>query len=534
MKLQIGLSLAVLISLVLGIAYKQDPYSIREIGRAGDQLPLQHRDSPYSHISWIVSECDNYAQLRFMDRIEGAVCLQPNWDSYAELAKENPNLAHLVPDSPWTARAEPGKKWPKGKPHPSPGTLTNTKYVCMFPSAVLLNRRVMEEAQGDPRKAKPNIIIVGLGSAVGISVLAHHFPEASIKVVDIDQVVIDMVYDHYPFIEWLSKQKCSDGRPRLEIAGNDARQYIHYPKMRNDNGMTYDIVILDAYTSGSTIPSHLMTAEFFKQVRDVLHPDGILLSNIIGSYTGPKNLVLGGAIRSQQEAGFTHIHNFPVLSSPLMGNAESRELMEIKPNHARNNMVLACAEPVDPIGHRQGWEYLKSFTLYNDLPAGMALTEKIELVTKSNSQWASTSVSVPPIDAARKLRIESRKASAEEMKGQKTLARYDDYSNYLVKDEALVEECVLGVKEQWGKNLPTGWDRKPNDVVIYYQRYDWVLFARRTFERSVAAAKNRNQVGFKHTGKNIVGTDKESRELSLIPNAPLFTDSKPNADIYNR
>ena len=93
------------------------------------------------------------------------------------------------------------------------GTLPNTRYVCLYPMGVLLNEPVMEKAGGDIRKAAPNILVIGLGSGVGPAVFAHHFPEASITVVDIDKVVNEMVVDHYPFIDWLTTQKTSDGRP---------------------------------------------------------------------------------------------------------------------------------------------------------------------------------------------------------------------------------------------------------------------------------------------------------------------------------
>ena len=154
-------------------------------------------------------------------------------------------------------------------------------------------------------------MVIGLGSGVGISLLAHHFPEASIAVVDIDQVVIEMVLDHYPFIAWLSQQKTSDGRPRLKMGDDeaiDARQYIRHADLRNDDDRKYDMVIVDAFTDGSTIPPHLMTKEFYKEIKDAMHEDGVILSNVIGSYTGPKNKVVGGSLLAQRKAGLENTY----------------------------------------------------------------------------------------------------------------------------------------------------------------------------------------------------------------------------------
>ena len=534
MKLQISFSVAVIICLIIGITFKQDPYSIREIGRAGDQLPLKHKDSPYSHISWIVSESGNYAQLRFMDRIEGGVCLNPSWNDYQEIAADKPSLKHLVPEKSWPARGKPGKQWPSDKAHPNPGTLTNVKYVGMFPTAVLLNRSVMAAANNDPAQAKPNIFIVGLGSGIGISLLAHHFPEASITVVDIDKAVIDMVYDHYPFIEWLSQQKCSDGRHRLKVVAGDARQFVHYPAMRNDNGLKYDVAILDAYTSGSTIPSHLMTKEFFEEVKAILTEDGILLSNIIGSYSGPKKFVVGGAMRSQQAAGFTYVHNFPIVETPM----RTDELIEINHTYARNNLLVACAKPLNPQAHKNGWELVESFVPYADLPVGKAISEQIVVVDlDDDGRWLSTSVSLPPMSNSdlRSIRSQAKKVKDDHLKGKKTFTRNDDYSVCLINDAGLVAACIDGVRQQWSKHLPTGWAKDYTRPGIRYDRYDWVLYARRTYERSVSAAKSRNTYGYQHDADLIVGkADGTGRAASTIPDAPLYTDAQPNADIYNR
>jgi predicted membrane-bound spermidine synthase len=45
----------------------------------------------------------------------------------------------------------------------------------------------------------------------------------------------------------------------------------------------YDIVFLDAYLGGITIPEHLVTTDFYKQVRDHLKPRGIVAMNFIAS-----------------------------------------------------------------------------------------------------------------------------------------------------------------------------------------------------------------------------------------------------------
>ncbi|TVR10125.1 MAG: hypothetical protein EA401_12445, partial [Planctomycetota bacterium] len=185
---------ALILAAVLGISLADNPYRLAELGHPIDQLALDHRDSPYAHITWVVSESNNYAELRFFDKIEGGVCLRPTWSEMAGLVDDG-SLDHIAQPQSFDVSGAPPhpRSWPQGRPKPNPGTLTKSAYVMMFPAGIMLNQRLMQQAGGDPRQAAPNILMIGLGSGVGVSVLAHHFPEASIAVVDIDAAVIDMV-----------------------------------------------------------------------------------------------------------------------------------------------------------------------------------------------------------------------------------------------------------------------------------------------------------------------------------------------------
>ena len=210
MRLILAIALAA-IAITCGTLFQYKPYHTYEI-MFGDQHPLNHRESAYSSITWMVSDDDNFQQLKFFDRVEGGICLRPTWDDLIALAQKDPTLRHLVPDP--ASRPKPmkgGSDWP----HtwlPDPGTVTNSPYIRLFPIGVLLNNDVMTRAGGDLQKADPKILVIGLGSGIGIANLSHHFPNASITVVDIDQVVEDMVRDNYPLLAWLLTQKLASVR----------------------------------------------------------------------------------------------------------------------------------------------------------------------------------------------------------------------------------------------------------------------------------------------------------------------------------
>lgn len=518
MRLILAIALAV-IAITCGTLFQYKPYHTYEIAY-GDQHPLEHRESAYSSITWMVSDADNFLQLKFFDKVEGGICLRPTWDDLITLAEKEPTLRHLVPDP--ASRPKPMKGGPDW-PHswlPDPGTVTNSPYIRLFPIGVLLNNDVMTRAGGDVQKADPKIMVVGLGSGIGIANLAHHFPNASITVVDIDQVVEDMVRDHYPLLAWLLTQKLPSGEPRLRFEVRDARQFIRYDAKREKR--PYDMLLLDAYTSGSTIPPHLMTREFFSECAEILTPDGIVFANVIGSLMGEKRLVSGGAMRSFRAAGLTHLWNFPIM---LPGESPGK----IKTDQSRNNIVVCSRKPLDPRLNAAGWERLKQFEPYPQLPRGMSISAGYVLANET--QYNSALLPASLIDAAlptlrARMTLQPRDANTL------TYAQV-----WYTKDPELLDQVFRAAQEAVAKGtlreLPKGWTDRRGAMVLERRETDWVTAARDLYRFVVQVARDPN-----YSGEALVGPLESERTPTTpvtwtIKDAPLFTDQMPNADIYN-
>lgn len=530
---------AIVAAVIFGIAasvggWMQDkPYRLHALYNPVDQAALDHRDSVYTNITWVVSKTDQSQQLRFFDRVEGGIEIQPAWPDYAELAKRDPRLSHLVPADGDFSGQTPGPTWPHDW-LPNPGTLTNTRYICLFPIGVLMNQRLMAEANNDYRATKPKILIVGLGSGTGIGILAHHFPQAEITVVDIDGVVNDMVVDHYPLLRWLTTQKNDAGAPRLRLVTMDARQYIKFQAKREAQAHPFDLVILDAYTAGSTIPPHLMTREFYHEIANILDESGIFLANIIGSYTGEKNLVLGGALRSMCAAGLPHAYNFPILN-----HYRGETPTDFSNAEGRNNITIATRKPINPTGPEGNpavWERLRNFVVYPELPAGKYVTRALYLNDESGQtrRTVTSTVDASLIEKADATLLQRFTSKPDESKAP--------HMTYLsCQDPAAVEriaKIVLGDSALGPAARKTGWDSHANLAII--RRMDWVLHARDVFTGSIAAARDQEQHGARALVGPPEGQQREEQRRSAlganwkIVDAPLFTDAKPNADIYNR
>ena len=495
MILRIVVLVAAIATLVVGIRYRVEPYHLLKVGFPADQQALDHRDSVYSHISWIASESGNYMDLRFFDNVEGSICLRPGWDSYARFS----GLLHLVADA--NDSISPAQKH-------NPGTLTNSRYAVMLPLGVLLNARLLADAGGDTSQVKPRILVVGLGSGVGIAVYAHHFPQAEITVVDIDQVVIDMVRDHYPFLRWLEDQQTSTGRPRLRHVCMDARTLIR--RAARHEQPPYDIVFLDAFASGSTIPAHLMTREFFAEVKQVLEPDGIVLSNIIGSYTGRRSKVLGGAIRSMRAGGLEHVINFPIHGIFDDGVVDT--------HRQRNNTVVASASP---LAESEGaWELLRSFTPYAQFARRRYIQSHYFLL--NGRQLASAKVPAAVLDA-----------TEQPLVVEKPGLNLPHLVRYLSDDSETISRARLLVNKAYSdRALLPGWADYFTDDVLCLELVDSVVMVRWIWSGAVRDASDP-----RHRGRQLVGPLEQERPDTepdwIIREAPLFTDYQANADILN-
>jgi len=104
------------------------------------------------------------------------------------------------------------------------------------------------------------ILVLGAGGFT----LSHREPLNRYTYVDID-----------PAIRQIAEQHFLREPARGEFIADDARRFVATSERR------FDAVVVDVYSSHTSIPSHLVTREFWAGLRRVMKPDGILLANLI-------------------------------------------------------------------------------------------------------------------------------------------------------------------------------------------------------------------------------------------------------------
>ena len=110
-------------------------------------------------------------------------------------------------------------------------------------------------------------LTIGGGGYTFPRYLEVYYPNALVDVVEIDPAVTKVTY------KFLGLPKDT----RIRSYNTDGRWFIMNAKEK------YDVVFLDAYNDLS-IPYHLTTKEFAQQVKNILEPGGIVLTNIIDNF----------------------------------------------------------------------------------------------------------------------------------------------------------------------------------------------------------------------------------------------------------
>jgi spermidine synthase len=143
--------------------------------------------------------------------------------------------------------------------------------------------------QPEPKR----VLILGLGGGSFPKRLYRDFPQIVVDAVDIDPEVLAIAKRYFQVPE----------DSRLRLHPRDGRRFLQ------ETTEKYDLIFLDAYNS-DTIPFHLTTREFYRELEARLAPGGVVVSNIIGTLRGPQSAFFRAMYRTLAET-FPAVHVVP-------------------------------------------------------------------------------------------------------------------------------------------------------------------------------------------------------------------------------
>ena len=138
------------------------------------------------------------------------------------------------------------------------------------------------------------------------------YPNAQIDVVEIDPEVTKIVYNHLGL----------SANTRIKTYNTDGRWFVM------NCAEKYDLIFTDAYNDLS-IPYHLTTKEFAMQLKSIMKPDALLMSNIIDNFQ--VGAFLPSYIRTLREV-FGHNNVYLLSVSPDFENTRISTFIVIAGN----------------------------------------------------------------------------------------------------------------------------------------------------------------------------------------------------------
>ena len=119
--------------------------------------------------------------------------------------------------------------------------------------------------------AEKRFLLIGLGGGTLARAIRRLYPLATIDIVEIDPVVLEMAKKRFSF----------DEDSRMKVFITDGRRFLQQQPM----SCPYDIIVLDAYDCRSGMPRQMKTQDFFVELKDHLNRSGgLFIVNLVCIY----------------------------------------------------------------------------------------------------------------------------------------------------------------------------------------------------------------------------------------------------------
>ena len=146
----------------------------------------------------------------------------------------------------------------------------------------------------NPKRA----LVIGVGAGTQIEDLKKEFPDLIVDGVEIDPKVAEAGSKYFSLK--------LDNRTNIFI--DDGRRYVKSTQRK------YDIVVLDVFR-GRSVPFHLTSIEFVKELKNVTNPDAIIIMNLISAVEGEKSRFLQ-LIYNTYSSEFSNVYILPLGDEP--------------------------------------------------------------------------------------------------------------------------------------------------------------------------------------------------------------------------
>jgi len=214
------------------------------------------------------------------------------------------------------------------------------------------------------------ILFIGGGGFSGPKNFLENYPDSLIDVVEIDPKVIEIAKTYFSLPE----------NPRLQIFNEDARTFL----VNSDD--KYDLIILDAFAR-DYVPFHLLTQEYFQILKEHLEPNGVVVSNLLGTIEGDTS-DLPRAVYKTMKNSFPTVYVFTTAGKSV-GFGQNLIFVATQDNEQYNMKELENLSYQNNVNNLlNGTNYLENYYI-----AGMR-TENIPILT---DEFSPVEIMINPV-----------------------------------------------------------------------------------------------------------------------------------------
>lgn len=127
-----------------------------------------------------------------------------------------------------------------------------------------------------------DFFVIGAGSYSIPRTLVAHNPAIEVWVSEIESSLLELSQTYFDLRDV----------SRIHTSNVDARVFL------SRNTDTYDVIFGDAFITDLSIPAHLVSQEFFSEVKQSLAPDGVFMLNSVGRLHGNAPTLIGSLVKT--------------------------------------------------------------------------------------------------------------------------------------------------------------------------------------------------------------------------------------------
>jgi spermidine synthase len=195
-----------------------------------------------------------------------------------------------------------------------------------------------------------DVLFLGGGAGTGPKRFHEEYEDVSMDVVEIDPAVNDAAVRYFGL-------RVDE---RIRLYAEEGRSFL------SNSAKRYDLIVIDVFNSRHSVPYHLMTEEFVRELKEHLNANGSVILNVHGSISGPASRLFHAEYATYRRV-FPNVYVFPVGGDPNVVQNIMILASKSERRYSRKDFIIGAG----PLSDKTGIKFLEAY-------AAQYLEEKVD------------------------------------------------------------------------------------------------------------------------------------------------------------